>query len=205
MKTHFFPPLLILWLALLGPVPAQEQPPRVGDHYQIHQVDLNGDGKPEKVGLNCVEITDNGWYSRLVVWRDGRAVWQSMPAKVGVWAFGGWDWGISDLQWVADVDGDGAVEAIVPEPVSDVSPVSFRVFRWDGQGFRHLKTATLLRVGPNDFAWSGQNRGDCWIGQFKPKGLGVIWTYRDGRANLQEAVLRGNSRGFRVVKWLKRG
>ena len=102
--------IAIFWLALVATSAFSQETPKRGQNYSLTRIDLDGDGTLEKVGLHCVEVSDKGWYSRLTVWRaDGVRLWQSLPAKVGVWSFGGWDWGISDLQWVGDIDGDGAV------------------------------------------------------------------------------------------------
>jgi hypothetical protein len=197
--------ILLIGLALLTTSAFSQEPPKKGQNYSLTRIDLNGDGSLEKVGLHCTEVTDQGWYSRLTVWSgDGRQLWQSLPAKVGVWAFGGWDWGISDLQWVGDIDGDGAVEALAAEPVSDVSPVPFRIFRWSGRAFHHLKTASLLQAGPDRFVWSNERVGTTWIGAFKQGGLGVVWSMTgSGEVKLREARLQGEPQGFRVVKWLK--
>lgn len=183
---------------------AQERPPRKGETYQVQRVDLNGDGRPEKVGLKCVEVSESGWYSRLTVWNSAGAVqWQSMPAKVGVWAFGGWDWGISDLQLVADIDGDGMVEALVPDPVSDVSPVTFRLFRWSGKAFQHVRSGSLLGVGQDEFQWSTGSEGKRWIGKFQPGPQAVVWSSsEDGQVKLRTGAVRGSARGFQVVRWL---
>ena len=197
--------IAVLGLALLATGAFAQEPPKKGQNYSLTRLDLDGDGQPEKIGLHCVEVSDKGWYSRLTVWSgDGRQLWQSLPAKVGVWAFGGWDWGISDLQWVADIDGDGSVEALAAEPVSDVSPVPFRVFRWNGRAFNHLKTASLLQAGPDRFVWSQKSSGTSWIGAFKNGGVGVVWRLdRSGQVQLKQAQLRGDSQGFRVLEWLK--
>jgi len=197
---------LLLFLALATSGAFSQEPPKKGQNYSLSRVDLDGDGAFEKVGLHCVEVTDKGWYSRLTVWgSDGRQRWQSLPAKVGVWAFGGWDWGISDLQWVGDIEGDGAVEALAAEPVSDVSPVPFRLFRWNGRAFQHVRTAALLPAGPDRFQWSQKSSGTTWIGAFKKGGVGVVWSMnRSGEVQLKEAQLQGTPDGFRVIKWLKR-
>jgi hypothetical protein len=199
MKTH----VLALWVLFVVPGLAQD-PPKKGQTYQVTRVDLNRDGSPEKVGLSCVEVKESGWYSRLTVWNgQGQKVWQSMPAKVGVWAFGGWDWGISDLQWVGDIDGDGAVEAVSPDPVSDVSPVRFRVYRWSGKAFHHVRTAALLPTPDGEYRWSDRTDGTSWIGSFKKGGVGVVWTTSSsGEPRLRDARLQGRSTGFRVLKWL---
>ena len=194
--------ILLTTLSVL-PVWGQE-PPQKGQNYQVTSVDLNKDGKPEKVGLSCVEVKETGWYSRLTVWNNqGQKLWQSMPAKIGVWSFGGWDWGISDLQWVADIDGDGAVEAVSPDPVSDVSPVRFRVYRWNGKSFNYVRTGSLLPTSNNQFEWSDKAQGTSWIGAFKPNSVGVIWTTDNkGEVHLREARLQGTAKGFRVLKWI---
>ena len=195
---------LLIGLLLAWPACAQD-PPKAGQSYQVTRIDLNGDGKLEKVGLSCVEVKESGWYSRLTVWNPaGQKIWQSMPAKVGVWAFGGWDWGISDLQWVGDIDGDGSIEAISPDPVSDVSPVSFRVYRWSGKAFHHLRTAALVPLSPTEFGWSPKAEGKSWIGAFKKDSVGVVWTTKDdGEVSLKEARLQGTPKGFKVTRWLK--
>lgn len=200
--------MILLWVLLLNlmmlPAVAQEAPKK-GQNYQVTRIDLNADSKPEKVGLSCFEVQQSGWYSRLTVWNSqGQKIWQSMPAKVGVWAFGGWDWGISDLQWVGDIDGDGAVEAISPSPVSDVSPDQFRVYRWSGKAFHHVRTATLLPSSPGEFGWFQKSESSTWIGAFKKGKIGVIWTTgQGGEVELKEARLAPSTQGFRVLEWLK--
>lgn len=195
---------VFLGIALAVQAWAQDRPPRKGETYQVQRIDLNGDGQPEKVGLKCVEVSDSGWYSRLTVWNSaGRVLWQSMPAKVGVWAFGGWDWGISDLQLVADVDGDGTVEALVPDPVSDVSPTTFRLFRWTGKAFQHIKSGSLIAVAQDEFQWSAKAQGSRWIGKFKPGPVATVWSVgQDGQVKLQTGTVQGSARGFKVLRWL---
>lgn len=197
--------LLALLVTLLMLPAVAEEVPRKGTNYQVTRIDLNADGKLEKVGLSCFEVKESGWYSRLTVWNSqGQKIWQSTPAKVGVWAFGGWDWGISELQWVGDIDGDGAVEAISPAPISDVSPVQFRVYRWSGKAFHHLRTASLLPTSSREFGWSQKSQSSTWIGAFKKGKIGVIWTSGPGgEVQLKEARLAPSSQGFRVLEWLK--
>lgn len=197
----------LLWLALFGLLSAAgAQAPRKGESYQVTSIDLDGDSLREKVGLRCVEVTQRGWHSRLTVWNArGQVVWQSMPARVGVWAFGGWDWGVTDLQWVGDIDGDGSIEAVSNEPISDVSPVSFRVYRWSGKAFHHVRTAALLPAGANEFVWQSKARGGTWIGSFKKGPVAVVWvTSPAGEMRLKQARVQGGASGFRVVEWLKR-
>ena len=196
---------IISGVVLLALQASAQNPPKPGQTYQVNQVDLNGDGKLEKVGLQCVEVRESGWYSRLTVWNgQGRRIWQSRPAKEGLWAFGGWDWGMSDLQWVGDIDGDGTIEAVVPDPVSDVSPVRFRVFRWRDQAFHHVRTAALFPTSKDEFGWSDKAQGKTWVGAFKKGPVGVVWTTTpEGEVSLKEARLEGTPRGFRVLQWLK--
>ena len=185
-------------------LPAQD-PPKRGQSYQVTAVDVDRDGRKEKVGLVCSEVSDSGWFSRLTVWdSSGRRLWQSMPAKVGVWSFGCWDWGQSDLPWVGDLDGDGTIEALSPEPVSDVSPVSFRVYRWKGKSFQYERTGTLMGVGERDFQWSKEARGDRWIGNFRPGGIAVIWSMKSsGEGQVREGRVEPTARGFRVTGWTR--
>lgn len=194
---------LLIAAALSYPACAEPRVPRAGDDYQIFKVDLDKDASPEKVGLHCTESGEDGWTSRLTVWKGNAVVWQSPSARSGLWAFGGHDWGVCGLEYVQDIDGDGKIEALLPEPVSDVSPVPYRIFRWDGREFRHVRTATLLRVSDTRFAWSDLDRGESWVGAFESPDVGRVWTYSsDGKCRVQKALLRPIKGGFQVVKWL---
>ncbi|MFN8610670.1 MAG: hypothetical protein U0931_24225 [Vulcanimicrobiota bacterium] len=194
--------MILVVLGLSALAPAQEPTFKPGQSYQKTRVDLDHDGKPESVGLRCESSQQGNWYSRLTVWdRQGRIVWQSMPSKRGVWAFGGWDWGISDLQLVADIDGDGQVEALSPEPQSDVRPVTYRIYRWGGQSFTYVRSAQLGSDAPGHFAWGKAEANRPWIGKLQPGPVGTIWVPSPaGEITTRTARLHFDSRGFQELK-----
>lgn len=191
--------MLLFMLSL----PGLAQTPHKGEAYQVTSIDLDGDGRPEKVGLRCTDTKESGWSSRLTVWdAQGKIRWQSMPSRVGVWAFGGWDWGISDLQLVADIDGDGQIEALSPAPASDVRPVTFRIYRWTGRSFEHVRNGTLLARSEEEFSWGNSDQGNRWIGAFRKGLTATIWSNSaDGQSLTREALVEPTATGFRVKKW----
>jgi hypothetical protein len=119
-------------------------------------VDLNGDGLPEQVTRRKLGADDQlgTFYQVVVKDAQGAMLWKS-PEVLAVdhpLAFGEWDFGISLPQFAADVDRDGQVELIVPAPQSDVSPTTFRMFRWNGSAFAPWQVKSLTGQGAN---WSG--------------------------------------------------
>ncbi|MBS2038938.1 VCBS repeat-containing protein [bacterium] len=193
--------IAMMVLGLTISVWAQSETPKPGQSYQTTRIDLDGDGKAETVGLRCESLKGGNWYSRLSVWDgQGRLLWQSMPSKQGVWAFGGWDWGISDLQLVADIDRDGRVEAVSPEPVSDVRPVTYRIYRWSGRAFTYVRSAELGSDSAEHFSWGKANINRPWIGKLHAGPSGTLWEPSSGgEIRTREVKLKADSRGFQVA------
>lgn len=116
-------------------------------------IDLDGDGRTETVGLRAYE-KDGVRYGQLVVLgADGPPRWEAPKADPYIF-LGEFDLG--ELSSVGDFDGDGKIELLGTYQKSDVSPTKFRLFRWDGKKFVHLKSGYLTQAPqkPATFVWS---------------------------------------------------
>jgi len=125
--------------------------------------------------------------------------------------FGEWHHGISMPEVIGDIDGDGAVELVTPAPQSDVSPTAFRVLRWESGAFKPVHTSMLLEnpSGTGRFPWSFGNQSlGSWVSSFQSinrRGeITVnITNYLGGTdAQMHRAVLRGDSSGFVLMRFL---
>lgn len=105
------------------------------------KTDLEGDGRYENVVLS-----EEGSNS-LVIWRDGKKIWQGIPRKWNPWKI-----------QVADVDGDGMKEIIIgvykstrffPEPHNCLF-----VFGWDGEEAFPKWLGSRLSKPFEDFAFA---------------------------------------------------
>lgn len=195
--------LLLLVMICHNCLMAQDMTPKVGQSYQTTKVDLNHDGQLETVGLTCVKRSDEGWFSLLSVWDSSkRLIWQSQAAKEEPWSFGGWDWGVSDLHLVDDIDGDGHIEVVSPQPVSDVSPVHFRIYRWNGKAFTYVRTAALISDGSDKyFSWGQALPERAWVGKLRSGPTGEIWSLSNETGVQTRTVkLQADRHGFKVVK-----
>lgn len=115
--------------------------PKAGQLYQTVRADLNGDGKPEKIGLVAYGHFPEGYYGRLKVWDSGgKLLWQAPTVQSSdqPFAFGQWPYGSSTLEWVSPQ------ELISAKPQSDVRPTTFKRFRWTGSAYQPLGNAYLL-------------------------------------------------------------
>lgn len=177
-------------------------------------VDLDGDGKPERIAWEEFANTeDHGSFLQLVVYDlAGKAIWKG-PAVTdpeNPLVFGEWHFGLSVPEIVTDIDNDGTIELIAPAPQSDVSPTQFRILRWIDGAFSPVQQAALLESGRGTgaFRWSDEEIGEgTWISAF----VGI-----NGDGSLQvdvtryvsgEAMLAGKANvtvadgGFRVRDW----
>jgi hypothetical protein len=189
------------------------------------QVDLDKDGKPETVALKKHKQTDEGSFYHLVVYKnvDGKkkVLWEDKKVK---YEFCEADWGIEDLEIAGDVYKDGNIELFTPYAMSDVSPVSYRIFKWTDNQFIQLKDAcyiTQLKTGDklrlsgifrNDMAYSTGEKDFskmAWIDDFEkliePGVVEVNITGYDDENNvlLGKAIVQSTGDGFKLVKWLE--
>jgi hypothetical protein len=81
-------------------------------------------------------------------------------------AFGNWNMGESMPQITGDIDGDGAIELVVPAARSDVSPPLFRIFRWENKSFVFKFSKVLAGPGKegDKVSWTARpKRTDLWV------------------------------------------
>lgn len=182
----------------------------------VLSVDLNGDGAPEQISRRKLGADDQlgTFYQILVKDAQGTVLWKS-PEVLNVehpLAFGEWDFGISLPQFAADVDRDGQVELIVPAPQSDVSPTTFRLFRWNGSAFAPLQVKALTGKAQKGavFRWTDKPSlssywVEKWIGVSAEGGwvVKLVTMPEGGDLMTAVAVLATKGDGFELVRWIE--
>ena len=204
--------LLTLFLAAMA-----QNLPQTGRTYQARSVDLNGDGKMEKVVLVAYGIDHEmqSYFGRLKVLDSGGKVLWAAPAAAHAdepFAFGSWPYGGSDLEWVGDIDGDGRVELLSPLPVSDLRPPTYRLFRWSGTAFVPAGVKMLLQEGENLFVWREPIEWDgmepiTWVSKVEgePGAVTVeVTSFIEGGEVLGgQALVQGTKDGMKVRRWVR--
>lgn len=178
------------------------------------KADLTGDGVPERIAwTKFAETKTEGEFYQLKVYSSGASLLWEGPATAdpeNPLVFGSWHFGISLPEVAADIDGDGNIELLAPAPVSDVSPVWFRILRWTNGRFSPVRQAVLLESPnqPGTFPWSqSKANGGTWISSFEgaePNGRFRVKVFRyngGSRAETGVAVVEITANGFRVVQW----
>jgi len=203
---------LVILSLLVAAAMAGEKAPAVGDIYRSFKVDLDNNGYLENIDVRIYAIKDEGWYARILVYdRHMNLTWSSPDTSrtVNQMLFGSWDWGTSIPEVIGDLDGDSKVEMLVPAPVSDVRPVPFRLYRWNGKAFQYLSQRALVALHSDEtrFNWTATpNYEGRWIGSFEKINsdgtcLVKIWEYRSGaeQCKVGKALVRADKKGFRVI------
>lgn len=195
-----------LFFLILTVAAAAQQQPKAGQVYQSVKVDLNGDGRPEKVGLIAYGHAPVGFFGRLTVWgSDGKMLWRAPAAKTAddPFAFGQWEYGSSSLEWV------GPQELISAMPQSDVRPTTFRRFSWTGSAYKPLANQYLLATSEDSFTWSRPFEWDgvkplTWVTSLSQDLAGEVLAYRSGGMTQSgSAQLQAGPGGMKVVRWLR--
>lgn len=157
----------------------------MGDYYQIQVIDDNGD----------------------ILWRGPREARDDNP-----YVFSSLHYGESFPELLFDVDGDGYVELLAPEPQSDVSATSYRKLRWMGEHFESLPSEVLMmpNLGSDLFHWvSRKHTEGIWVSKFKRVGKNglveadVTYLVSGSPYKSGVALLRFTPGAVLVHKWLK--
>lgn len=204
--------LLALAVVLALGAPAVAQWPKEGKAYATFTYDLTGDGRPERISLVAYGVTQDEYYGQLVVTdASGSVLWKGPRSRKtpdqDPLSFGAWNWGVSDIEAVGDLEANGRCEIFSALPQSDVRPVRYRILQWTGRGFGYLRVGALMRKGDR-FAWT-RNPPDSgtWIHGFEkvlPDGTCRVKVLKyDGGSSVSEgiAIVRADAGGFRVVRW----
>ncbi len=200
-----------LGLALLSPASV------LAKDYPVLKVDLNGDGTPENIEPKKTSTNDAGDFYQLVVGDAAqKTIWSSPQTKdpSHEFAFGNWNMGESMPHIAGDIDGDGAIELVVPAARSDVSPPSFRIFRWEKQSFVYKFSKALAGPGKegDKVSWTASpGKSDFWVEEWIKRNDQGGWVVRmvshdweSGEAPKEgTAEITPKDSSFQLVKWLK--
>lgn len=201
----------LLWVLLWNAAAGQEDV-KVGQIYRSYKADLNTDGRMERVELRVFAKKEGGWFGTLLV-KDSRGsvLWKGPEeAKTSNrLVFGSWDYGSCIPEVIGDIDGDGKIELVSPEPQSDVRPTTFRVLRWESRKFSYCFSKCLLEKPENSGSYPWQTSDEYmgrWISRFKKLyGVGTmeaeVLEFREGSNKMGTAVVTAVSGGFQVMKW----
>ena len=210
---------LLVAFALLTNVALAQPLPKVGEVYQSVKYDLNQDGKTETIGLAAYNINADAqmfWGRLQVTDSAGKIIWQGpqVTKNEQPFSFGEFPYGVSGLEWVGDIDGDGKAELISPAPVSDVRPPTYRRYRWTGKIFEALSSKMLLEspAGSGKFLWRDPFEWDggplTWVSSMSgapSKKIVEVTSYRaDGATWGGQAETSGNGLGLTVSSWTKK-
>jgi len=179
--------------------------------------DIDGDGSDDVLVWRKSGSGEVGDFYQLSIYRkDGRLLWQSPVSRNSddPYAFGSWDFGESLPEVLADIDGDGQAELLAPAPSSDVSPVYYRIFGWNGHRLVPRRPAVLMcsREEPNRLVWVNPYPGDgtqgCWVSGLYPVDSGLeavaeLTSLSPHGTKMGKARVRFDPYGAQIVRWIE--
>jgi len=179
--------------------------------------DIDGDGLSETIAWKRFATTDLGDFYQLYVFDDdGGLLWKG-PAQADSknrYIFGDWDFGESLPEALLDLDGDRQAELLAPSPQSDISPVFYRIFGWNGKRFVERRPGVLMQSkdDPSRFVWVNPypKEGDrgVWISRIIPQNsiynakVEVIEA-KSGSYRMGRAIVRFVPWGAHIIEWEK--
>ncbi|MBI3927208.1 MAG: hypothetical protein HY319_16850 [Armatimonadetes bacterium] len=195
--------ILLLFLLLVAPVNAELA--------SALSYDLNGDGKPETIGLRKFQQGGVTLGQLVVLDHRAKVLWEgprrsaepTYPPEPCVF-LGDFDRGVPEA--VGDFDGDGKVELIGSWQKSDVSPTRFRLLRWNGKAFVHVKNGNLVPAPqrPATFVWTDRPQAEVWLDEFVGRSTDGLWKVKitdlSGKAYPAETVVRPTADGFVLAR-----
>lgn len=204
----------LLGLALSTGIGAQANLPSSGNTYFSHQCDLNHDGIKETISLVAYNCTPDSYFGQLVVTDPmGKPIWLGPKPTTpgGNDSFGGWMFGVADIQYIGDIDTDGQVEIVGAMPQSDVRPTAFRVWRWKNNAFKRVFVKCLVEKPKlsGHYVWTKTDYNydrDRWISNFtsvdsRTPSATIVSTNSATDIKGGSAVVCPTFKGFNIVRW----
>jgi len=178
------------------------------------QGDIDRDGKMETiVWKKFVSVELGDYYQLLVIDDDGSLLWKGPKEKdeSNPYIFSYLDTGFSLPVLLEDIDNDGNMELLAPEPQSDVRPTYYRKLRWSGTYFEPLLSSALMLSSTdlNRFIWKVTQKSDgTWISKLAPYRSGLakadVTQYnKDGSVRMGVALIKLDREGAVVHRWIK--
>lgn len=175
-------------------------------------VDLDGDGAPETISTQKLRDFQECELHQLVV-RDGKGQkLYTSPADLKPGeplALGYFPFGTSLPEFAGDIDGDKAIELLIPRPRTDARSPSYWVLKWEKGAFTLVREGSLIETpsGSGHFVWTAEQTGiGQWVDQFLPMSGGDIEatlyeSTTEDPMRQGKAILMPVARGFDRARW----
>jgi len=217
MKTKLFI-LLFLFISLVFADTAVDF---YGTKYNVSlDGDVDGDGAIESYKIEKFAKSEFGDYYHLALYRGDKLLWEAPKVKDSnnPFIFGDWDDGVSMLDALVDIDGDGKAELLSMPSAGDVVSLPVQIMRYDGKTVIHTDSYLIMDYNDsNHFRWIKSkdyhspmtNTNEGWASGFeKYNDKGIIKTYifymlKDGDSRGASALIKFIDGGAKIVKWLE--
>lgn len=176
------------------------------------RVDLDRDGRLEKVVWKPFVNTEAGTYYRLFVYDDsGKLLWKGPKSVCDECPFtvASLDYGVVIPEIIVDINKDGYQEMLTPQPQSDVSPTWYKRLKWKNGAFHPMHDALLQFFPPNRLHWRQKelhSNNVGWASNFRyiAKNRAKVSLYRASPQGIKfsEVVIRFTKNGAKIIKWL---